>query len=540
MAKKTIKKQGFMNGVLLLIVSQIAIKIVGLVYKVYLTNREGFGDAGNAIYGSGYQIYSLLLLLSSIGIPSAIAKLVAEKVALGDYKGAHRVFKISFAIVSMAGAIGSLILFFGAKYIANNLLMMPEATLTIMCLSPSVFFVSMSSVIRGYFTGRTSMQSMANSQSLEQVFKTVLTVVLVELVAAAYSNNTVFMAAAANLATTFSVILSFIYIFMYYKNRREGVWKEIREQKEYVPERKKTIIKRILAVAIPISLTSIIVSINKTIDSFTVVRGLSNFLTPEMAKEQFGILTGKVDTLVGLPLAFNGAFSTVLIPSISGAQAQNDKKSINEKIYLSLLITLLLALPASLGMCIFAEPIINLVFPNANAGANILSAISFLVLFTMIGQTLNGALQGLGKLKTPVVALVIGVTVKTILNLILIPIEKIGIYGATSSSILCYFIVFVIEMIVLMRAIKLKIKISQFVIKPIIATGVMGATSYLLFRCLAGIIGSNLSVIIAIIFAVIIYAILIILLRILDKEELLMIPAGEKIYKICHEKLKIM
>ena len=173
-----VKKQGFMKGVLILMLSQVLIKALGLIYKLYLTNREGFGDKGNAIYSSGFQIYALFLTISSVGIPGALSKLVSEKVAIGDTKGAHRIFKIAFVTFGIIGFLSSAILFCGAGYIANNLLQIPEAELTLVALSPSIFFVAISCVIKGYFTGRENLKVTANAHTLEQFFKTVLSIIL--------------------------------------------------------------------------------------------------------------------------------------------------------------------------------------------------------------------------------------------------------------------------------------------------------------------------------------------------------------------------
>ena len=153
------RKKGFMQGIIAIMVSQVVVKILGLLYRLYLTNRQGFGDQGNAIYSSGFQIYALLLTLSSIGVPNAVSKLIAEKLAIGDNKGAHRIFKVCFVIFSLIGLTGTVILFLGARYIANIILQIPESELTLIALSPSVFFVTVSSVIRGYFQRKRRIKS---------------------------------------------------------------------------------------------------------------------------------------------------------------------------------------------------------------------------------------------------------------------------------------------------------------------------------------------------------------------------------------------
>ncbi len=213
--KRTYKKESFMQGVFAMMFSQVLIKLLGLVYKMYLTNREGFGDEGNAIYSSGFYIYSLLLTLSSVGVPNAISKLVSERIAVGDNKGANRIFKIAFFIFGILGFVGTMILFLGAHYISNVILKIPEAEMTLVALSPSIFFVALICVIRGYFNGNGTLKVTANSQTLEQIFKTVFTILLVELVVIATGINTTIMAAGANLATTVATIRKF-YILIYF------------------------------------------------------------------------------------------------------------------------------------------------------------------------------------------------------------------------------------------------------------------------------------------------------------------------------------
>lgn len=535
--KKT-KKEGFMQGVITLMFSQVLIKILGLVYTLYLTNRDGFGDKGNGICASGYQIYALLLTISSIGVPSAISKLVSERVAVGDNKGAHRIFKIAFATFAVIGLIGSLLLFFGANVIANQWLQIPDAEMTLVALSPAIFFVTVASVMRGYFNGRQKISVGAKSQTLEQVFKTLLTIIIVEIVAILSNVSTEWMAAGANLATTLATFLGFSYLFLYYRSERKEVATEIKNTVNYKYERVSTIIKRILLVSIPITLTAIMSSINKNVDSFTVVRNLRAFMPEDQATALYGILGGKVDTLTSLPLAINVAFATALVPAISAAKAKGDNKTITEKTSFSLLVSMLIGLPCTVGMFIFAQPILNLLFPNANDGALILQISALTIIFTILDQTINGALQGFGKLMIPTISLATGVFVKFIFNITLIKIPSIGVYGAAWGSVACHLVAFTIAFTLLRKNIKLNLTFSKFVVKPIIATVIMGICSYFTYLVLKGIIIERLATIVAILVAVIIYVLSVVILKIFTKEELKMMPAGDKIVKIL-EKIKI-
>lgn len=540
---RKVKKESFMQGVLALMVSQVLIKFLGFAYKWYLTNKDGFGDKGNAIYSAGFQIYALLLSISSIGVPNAVSKLVAERLSLGDTKGAHRIFKIAFATFGVIGLIGTLLLLCGAGTFAN-MMGIPEAEMTLVALSPSIFFVSIMSVIRGFFNGRSKIKVTANSQTLEQVFKTVLTIIVVEIVAVLSGINTTLMAAGANLATTLATVASFLYLFTYYKIHKndkygiEDVAKNANVKHSNVMNKTVLqVVKNILWVSIPISLSSILVSINKNIDSFTVVNLLKNFLPEAEAKIQYGILSGKVETLTSLPLSFNVAFATALVPAISAARAKGELNKGVKRISFSLLTTILIVLPCVVGMVVFAEPILKLLYPNASSGAWIMQVCVIATIFTAMEQTINGALQGLGKVMVPAAALTIGVLCKLILNLILVPISTEvcplgGAAGAAFATDVCHIVAFCIVFEVLRRTVNLKLKFSKMVVKPIIASAMMAVVSYGTYILLNGIISQNMATIIALIVAVIVYVLSILVLRIFNEEDILMLPYGQKIYEV--------
>lgn len=537
MIKKTIQKESFMQSVFVLMFSQILVKGLGVIYKLYLTNREGFGDIGNAIYSSGFQIYALFLTISSMGVPNAVSKLISEKVAIGDHRGAHHIFKIALITFGTLGFLSSTILFLGAKFIAQNVLQIPEAELTLVALSPSIFFVSISCVIKGYFSGRENLKVTANSQTLEQFFKTVFSVVLVEIISILSGVNTTIMAAGANLATSLATILCFSYLYKYYKNMKKEIAWEIKNTVNHKATRVRKTLKQILSVSVPMSLTGIMGTINKNIDSMTVVRGLKNFLSSEQAKTQYGILSGKVDTLVTLPMSLNIAFATALIPSISSNKAVGDIEIIRKRVSFSMLISILIGLPFMVCMIIFAEPILKLLFPNATSGSFIYQISCLSIIFIVLEQTISATLHGLGKLFVPAIALGTGVIIKLILNLLLVPINPEvfilgGTAGAAFATAFCHMIAVSIEFKILKKEINLKIDYKKFIVKPLIAICVMGGTSYYTYLYLFSVIKNvNMVTILSILIAFVIYGISVVLLRIFSKEEIFMLPYGKKFYE---------
>jgi stage V sporulation protein B len=418
-------------------------------------------------------------------------------------------------------------------------LRIPEAELTLVALSPAVFFVSVSSIVRGYFNGRQNMKPTANSQTLEQVFKTFLTILFVEMVFILSGANTELMAAGATIATALATFLSFGYLYIYYKIMRKQIWTELRGSVQYRPERIKTIIKGILMVSIPISLTALLSTLNKNIDSFTVVRGLSNFITdPERAKELYGILSGKVDTLTSLPLSFNVAFSISLVPAVSSLFAKKNFESATKRISFTILSTILLALPCTIGMIIFAEPILHLIYPNQPEGTLPLQITSLTIITIALVQTINAALQGIGKIIVPAIALSIGVLAKLICNIVLVPIEGIGINGAAIGSVVCYVIADIIALVVLCKNIKLNFNFSKFVIKPVLATLAMSIVSYGLYINMVGIISPKIATVTALAVAVAVYGVSIIMLKVFTNDEIEMFPYGNKINKFLKKHTK--
>lgn len=536
------KKQSFMMNVSIILFAQIAVKLLGMIYRLVITNVKGFGDSGNGYYSAGFQIYTMLLAISSVGIPNAVSKMVSAKTAVGDYGGAHRIFKTALVLFAGIGAFCSAALYFCAGFIAERVIEMAGAVYTLKALSPSIFFVCVSSVISGYFLGQNNMKATSSSQVLEQLFKCTLTVLIVCMMAGQAPE---FMAAGANLATTLATMLSFSYLLFFYNKKKKEIWENVAAGA--VKSEKKTarrLIKEILMIAIPISLGAIITSIARIIDTATITRGIKvAFMAGIPGKEGIPTLAqltdeavrlagqlSKSDTLTNLPLALNIAFSTALVPSVSSAMALGKKEEAKGKISYSMLISILLVLPCAVGYITLAKPIYGLLYPNASLGWQLLMLTSVALIFMALNQTISGSLQGIGRVFVPAIGLLCGTIVKVILNLLLIRIPEINIYGAAISTICCHFIAFAVSFTVIIKAMDLKLSVSKYFIKPIFAAALMGGEALLVYRLLMKITSSNMiSLMTAILTAVIFYGILIFALRILSKEEVEQLPFGKKL-----------
>ncbi len=554
----TDKKQSFMKNVSVILVAQLLVKLFGLMYRMVITNIKGFGDAGNGFYTAGFQVYTLLLAISSVGVPNAISKMVAERAAVKDYKGAYRVFKTAFVLFAGIGFVCSLALYFGAEFVAYRIVHMEGVEYTMRALAPSIFFVCVSSVIRGYFVGLQNMNATSTSQVLEQIFKCSLTILFVFL---AVGQKPEFMAAWANFATSLATVLSFGYLLLFYKKHKKDIDEKLRltDMSQFKKISVRTMMKNILMISIPISLGSIISAINRVIDTATITRGIEIAFsscipaygnTPAImmptakqlndeAVRLAGVL-GKSDTLINMPLALNIAFATVLVPSISGALAIGDKKEAAGKINYSFLISILLILPCAFGYISLAHPIYKLIYPNAQLGYDLLQISSVALIFTALNQTISGSLQGMGKVYTPATGLVCGCVAKIILNIVLIRIPSVNIYGAAISSVVCQMISFTICFTVLARNISLKMNIMKYVFKPLCAGGIMGVAAYFVYKGVMTIIKSNfIALPVTIVIAASIYGVLIFKFNIMTEEEIKMLPAGDRLYGLL-KKIKLI
>lgn len=537
MEKTTAKKSkgvSFMKNVLLLMISEIVVKVLGLVYRLVITNIEGFGDAGLGYYSSGYQIYALLLTLCSIGIPSVISKLVSERLAVGNNYGAQRIFKTALKLFTGIGLFLSLGLFFGADLIATKILNVPDVAYVLRVLAPAIVFVAMSAVFRGYFSGQQNMKPTSVTQILEQFLNCVLTILFVY---ALVGKEPYIMAAGGNLSTTLSIIITFLYLITYYKKNKIEVDKE----QDISEEEKRTnreLVKTILALSIPVTIGSVISVISSVIDTATVsnciqqafaglVTGGKEVLE-QIAMEKTGILS-KVDNLTNLPIAINLAFSTALVPAISESIAKKEYTVASKRLSFSILASIIIIIPCAIGYICLSDQILNLIYPNAPDGGIVLKLSSISMIFVALSQTINGGLYGINKPLIPAISLAIGAVIKLILNLILVSNPSINILGAPISSIICQIIAFIICYKALTKKVKLNIRPVRYILKPLLAGIIMGVSVYFINMGLNMIMSATISTLLSILSGAIIYVAMIFILKILTKDEILMVPFGSKL-----------
>ena len=514
-------KQTFKQSVFALLVAQIFVKVLGLFYKLYLTNRVGFGDEGNAISTAAFQVYALILSITATGLPGAISRLVAERSSKGDHKGAYKIFKVSMLIFSIVGILGSYFLATFANKIANDYLNIKEAELSILALSPSVFLVSVISVFRGYFGGRENLKKQAKGQSIDQITKTITTVLFIETSVLITTNpNTQVMAAFANLSATLANLFECLYLCKAFFKQRQEIRLDVKSSVNSTNLGTYSIIKDIVKVAIPISLTAVIGTVAKNIDSTTIVNKLKDIIGYERAKIEYGILSGKVDTLIAFPLSFNTAISTALLPSIA-ASKDNIKKQ-EKRINKSILFGMSITIPLVAIFLFFGDELLKLLFPNASSGAEILQISAISIIFITLIQMLNGILYGIGKSNIPIIATLVGLGIKSVLNNLLVPMVDMpfgGTKGAALATVMYNLVAFLITIIAIKKYTNIKVYKSS-IIKPTLATILMIVIAKITFKILNNNISYIISLMVALILGGIFYLISLFFLKIFRKNDI--------------------
>lgn len=334
-------------------------------------------------------------------------------------------------------------------------------------LAPSIVFSTVESVYRGYFNGIKKISISAKSAGLEQILKTIFTIIFVEKIGEVTHFDTELMAKGAMLAASIATIASFVYSYWKYKRGRgvaPTLWKPNISATKV--NSTKNILKELFSIALPISLTTALLVLGSNIDSITIVRLLKSKIGETEARKIYGIIISKVNLIVGLPVALNGAVSVSLIPEISRNVIKGDNQKLKRNIKFSVLITLLISVPIMIVLFFFSNEVIRILYPNAPRGAELLKLASATIIFSCLTQNISGILQGIGDSKTHLYAVLWGMILKLILNFSLISNPKILEKGAVISTVISNIVIFGIMFQKLKKSFDLKIMDGIFEKSP--------------------------------------------------------------------------
>ncbi len=533
-------KKSLVTSAAILAGAGFIVKILGAFFRIPLTNW--IGADGMANYAPAYAIYSVLLVISTAGLPVATSKMVSERYAVGQYREAERVFKLSRFLMTALGVLGGLVVLFGAGPIAEHFIHIPGSALAMQATAPALIIVPIMSAYRGYFQGQQNMNPTAVSQIVEQIFR-----VGIGLSLGYYMiNGTLFAeqydpgargAAGGCFGASAGAIFGLITVLLIYSANKKAIRKRIRKDQNKVRESSGHILKTITIIAIPITIGAALLPLMNSIDASIVnYRLLQTGWETETAKDLYGQLTSMADPIIGFPQVFMQAIIVSIVPMVSAAKRVNDHEGLNETIALGLRMTTMIAMPCAAGLLVLAQPALLLLYPlqeeSAISATPCLQVLALGFIFLALVTTMTGILQGLTKQNWPVINLAIGIVIKIIVTWALVGIGSINIVGAAIGTLCAYLTAATLDYLCVRRFTGVRIPVKQTVVKPALSSIVMAVIVYGAYKLfmLAG--HNSIATLAAIIVGACVYGVMVIKTKAITRDEVVAIKFGTKIAAI--------
>lgn len=470
----------FLKGTLILTASSIVVKVIGSLNWIILSRV--LGGEGIGLYQMGFPIYLMAITVSSAGIPVAISIITAEKLANKDYRGAKRVFSVSLRLLLVSGLIFSSALFFGAGWlIDNNFIRDGRAYYSIIALAPAVFFVTFLASFRGYLQGWQIMTPTAVSEIVEQLMRVFTMLIFADLL---LPYGLAYAAGGASMGAGVGAFCALLVLMWFYRRLKRKLHAEIAAQDDTAEvEGAWHIIKRMLRLALPVSLSSLMLPIGANLDLLIVPQRLEAAgFSVRTATELFGYLTGMAVPLVNLAAIFTAAMTISLVPSISESRALGNLDAIREKIKIAFRVAMIITCPCFMGLYFLAEKVAALIY-NAPGAAAAIQTMSVGILFLGLHQISTGILQGLGKTSIPVINMILAGVVKVVLSWTLTAVPSLGVKGASMATVADFAVAAIINMCFIYKFTGYHLSAGNL-LKPLAASGVMGVVIYgVLYFC---------------------------------------------------------
>lgn len=553
MSASTPKKNSFFGGAAILTAGIVIVKLIGALYKVPLGNI--LTDAGFADFNNAYDVYSLLIVISTGGLPVALSKMVSEANALGRVNQVNKVFHLATVAFCILGTLSFLIMAVFpsqlAAFMGNS-----RSRWSILALAPAVFFICPMSSLRGYFQGHSLMTPTAISQILEAICKLVIGLLLANAIMKAGMDESL-AAAGAILGVSVGVALAMFYMYFCYLARVSR-----QKQGRDVPDGSKEILSTLAKLAIPITVGASIIAATNILDSAILMDRLQKGLgmTQDTARTLQGVYK-KTMTLYNLPSSFMVPLTSSVIPAVSAARAVRNYRQGAQISETTLRTTALLAFPAGVGLFVLGEPIIRLLYPSTDVALagwmlSVLGIASIAVCFMLVS---NSIMQAHKLVTLPMATTLIGCILKLIAGYFLIGNPDINIKGGAISTVVCFGIIALLDLVIIKLALPRSLSYVRVFAKPAAAAAAMGASAWAVCGLLSKVLvklkpfqmaedgvpildeagkavlswkGNALAVMAAIGVAVIVYFALVLLTKAISKEDLSLMPKGDKIARL--------
>lgn len=535
------KNQYLVQGSILAVASIIT-RIIGMLYKIPMTRM--IGREGMAYYNTAYEIYSIVLILSSLSIPLALSKLIAAREQNKEYRTSGRIFRLTMILAGASGGLASLVIWFGAGFFAE-LTGYPSAKYPLRILAPTIFVVAVLGVLRGFFQGHRTMVPTAFSQIIEQIVNAVISILASYLLMISFRGDEAQAArgaAGGTLGTLCGAVAGALFLgFVYYVNsgyvkRKERMDNCSKDESSY------ELLKAICLTLFPIILSQTVYQISGILD----IGIFGNHMEAlGVSESQSAVLqeayTNKYRQLTNVPVAIASALSAAIVPALTASFQEKNVLDIKKKIHSSVKMNMIIAIPAAVGMGVLGPQLIQLLYNDTTVlSGNLLRIGSIAIVFFAYSTMTNGILQGIGKMRTPVIHAAVSLGIHIGMLYFMLYVLKLSVYAMVIGNVSFAFIVCILNWISIKHTVGYRQEIKTSFVLPAVAALVMGIVTYAVYEGLYFIVHNNLiCTVIALFAAIAVYFVLLFLLKTLTKEELLDYPMGARIYRLC-KKLRLM
>ena len=552
MNDQPIKKQTFLQGTAVLAMATVLVKLMGFLFKVPLNNI--IGEDGFGYFNTAYDVYNVLLMISTTGLPVAMSRMISQAQTLRNHAQIKRIYRTSLYVFLTIGMVGSLGMLFFCRQLSVMVTTNENSWAAIAALAPCVLLICLVSAYRGFFQGQSNMTPTSVSQIFEAVTRLVVGLGLAWLVmkltgkayvrmqgivlapgetAQDYGDITL-AAGGAILGVTLGSLISVVYL--HHKFRQSN---QILSLGGGTAKSTRSTMKELLSIAVPITLGSAGLQIINLFDTMIYMRRLTGALqwTEKMADSAKGVYNF-CQTVFALPCSFIPTITIAVIPAITASLTRKDLAEAKATSESSVRTMALIAMPCAAGLFVMAEPVIRLLCSTytedkIQLAATMLAILGLTVIFNSLVLLLNAIMQAHGDVVTPVVNMLIGGIIKIIVNYILVGQPNLNIVGAPIGTFICYISITALDLIAMKRHISARPAIFKNIIRPGLSSAIMGAATFMVYRVLSNAISSwKLACLLSLAFAVVLYAVLVVFLRCLTYEDCMLLPKGEKIAKI--------
>lgn len=523
----------------ILAIAGIIVRLIGMLYRIPLANY--IGDEGNGYYSAAYNIYSIMLILSSYSLPVAVSKMVSARLARGQYRNARKILRAALFYATIVGGVGFCALWFGSVFFAEHVIKMPYSAYALKVLAPTVWVMAYLGVLRGFFQGHSTMVPTAVSQIFEQIVNAVISLLAAKslfdlgvksnLVYGSTEYSYAFGAAGGALGTGAGALTALILFVGLYLMYRPKMKRRIRKEQGTSAESYGMITSTLFLTVVPIIVSSSLYNSSTVIDNVLFGQIMTGLGEAKQIASQWGIYSGKYHLLFNIPVAVANSLSSSLIPALSRAVAEKDRKQTLNRIASAIRFSMIIAIPSAVGLAVLAAPISNLLFPgrdNTDLIKMTCYGSSAVVVYSLSTVT-NAVLQGINRMKTPIRNAGISLVLHTVILFVMLRYLHMGIYGVLYANILFALFICILNARAIARFKRYRQEVKKTFLIPMVASAVMGAAAFGVYRAAYSIFGNLISTGISVLVAVAVYFVLLILLKGVDAQELRSMPGGTRL-----------